>query len=220
MKGGSQDAAGWAQLRKAVVPPLANTRSDLAVIFDLACRLGLGQHFFGGDLEQAWRYQLEPSGITLEQLRTHPIGVKSNIATQYRKSPRFAMVGYDPLPSHTEPIESPIATSELAREYPLILTSFRHLQFVDQQHRNIPRLRRTVREPVIEIHPGTAAEIGVVDGEWVNLETVSGKIRLKAKYNDALYPRVSRPGESHPQALAEPYMNVAAHTAPITQPSA
>jgi len=31
---------------------------------------------------------------------------------------------------------------------------------------------------------------------------------------------VSRPGESHPQALAEPYMNVAAHTAPITQPSA
>jgi hypothetical protein len=31
---------------------------------------------------------------------------------------------------------------------------------------------------------------------------------------------VSRPGESHPQALAEPYMNVAAHTAPIIQPSA
>jgi hypothetical protein len=31
---------------------------------------------------------------------------------------------------------------------------------------------------------------------------------------------VSRPGESHPQALSEPYVNVAAHTAPIIQPSA
>src|SRR5215469_2043771 len=29
---------------------------------------------------------------------------------------------------------------------------------------------------------------------------------------------VSRPGESHPRALAEPYVNVAAHTAPIIQP--
>jgi len=34
------------------------------------------------------------------------------------------------------------------------------------------------------------------------------------------HDRVSRPGESHPQALAEPYMNVSAHTAPVIQPSA
>ncbi len=31
---------------------------------------------------------------------------------------------------------------------------------------------------------------------------------------------VSRPGESHPRALAEPYVNVSAHTAPIIQPLA
>jgi anaerobic selenocysteine-containing dehydrogenase len=43
---------------------------------------------------------------------------------------------------------------------------------------------------VVEIHPDAAAEIGVADGEWINLETVTGKIRLKAKYNDALHPRV------------------------------
>jgi anaerobic selenocysteine-containing dehydrogenase len=214
LKGSAPEAAGWAQLRKAVLPPVANTRSDLSVIFDLACRLGLGEHFFGGDIEKAWRYQLEPSGITLEQLRAHPIGVKSNVATHYRKyasvdpatgkprgfptssrkvelySARFAATGYDPLPSHNEPVESPIATSELTREYPLILTSFRHVQFVDQQHRNIPRLRRAVPEAIIEIHPGTAAEIGFVDGEWVNLETVAGRIRLKARYNNALHPRV------------------------------
>ncbi len=30
--------------------------------------------------------------------------------------------------------------------------------------------------------------------------------------------RVSSPGEFHPKALAEPYVNVSAHTAPIIQP--
>jgi len=31
-------------------------------------------------------------------------------------------------------------------------------------------------------------------------------------------PEVSRPGESNPEPLAEPYLNVSAHTAPITHP--
>ena len=34
------------------------------------------------------------------------------------------------------------------------------------------------------------------------------------------YKVVSRPGESHPRALAELYVNVSAHTAPIIQPPA
>jgi anaerobic selenocysteine-containing dehydrogenase len=214
LKGCAPAAVGWAQLRKAVIPPLPDTRSDLAVIFDLACRLGLGEQFFAGSLETAWRYQLEPSGLTLAQLRTNPVGIKVEMATHYRKyasldpntgkprgfptpsrklevySTRFSGAGYDPLPCHSEPAESPLSTPELARDYPLVLTSFRLLQFVDQQHRNIPRLRNEVHEPFVEIHPETAGGLRVLDGEWVNVETVAGKIRLKAKYNAALDPRV------------------------------
>jgi anaerobic selenocysteine-containing dehydrogenase len=214
LKGCAPAAAGWAQLRKAVVPPLHDTRSDLAVIFDLASRLGLGEHFFAGDVEAAWRHQLEPSGLTLAQLRANPVGMKVDLATHYRKyagldpntgelrgfptpsrklevySARFAGAGYDPLPCHNEPAESPIGKPELANGYPLVLTSFRLLQFVDQQHRNIPRLRSDVQEPFVEIHPQTADGLRVLDGEWVGVETVAGKIRLKAKYNDALDPRV------------------------------
>ncbi|MBV8121517.1 MAG: molybdopterin-dependent oxidoreductase [Alphaproteobacteria bacterium] len=213
-RGCAPAAASWAQLRKAVVPPLHDTRSDLAVIFDLACRLGLGQHFFAGNLEAAWRDELEPSGLTLAQLRANPVGMAVDITTRYRKyagldpstggprgfptpshklelySTRFAAAGYDPLPCHDEPAESPISTSAVARDYPLVLTSFRLLQFVDQQHRNIPRLRNQIHEPFIEIHPETARDLRVLDGEWVNVETVAGKVRLKAKYSDALDPRV------------------------------
>ena len=213
-KGCAPGAAAWAQLRKAVVAPLHNTRSDLAVIFDLACRLGLAEHFFDGDVEAAWRHELQPSGLTLAQLRANPVGTKAELTTHYRKyagldpsagkprgfptpsrklelySARFAEAGYDPLPCHNEPAESPIGMPGLASDYPLVLTSFRLLQFVDQQHRNIPRLRKEVQEPLSRFIRKRRGGLRVLDGEWVNVETVAGKVRLKAKYNDALDPRV------------------------------
>jgi len=211
-KGASAEASCWAQMRKAVVPPPPGVRSDLAVIFDLACRLRLGEHFFGGDVEAAWRHQLEPSGLTLEELREHPLGAKAAVTTHHRKyagtdpqaarprgfatpsrklelySTRFADAGYDPLPCHEEPADSPLRATD--GDFPLVLTSFRMLQFVDEQHRNIPRLRNEVREPTVEIHPATAAEQSIGDGEWVNVETVTGKVRLKATYNASLHPKV------------------------------
>jgi anaerobic selenocysteine-containing dehydrogenase len=211
-KGASAEAACWTQMRKAVVPPAAGARSDLSVIFDLACRLGLREHFFGGDIERAWRHQLEPSGLTLEELRARPRGAMAAVTTQHRKyasinpqtarprgfatpsrklelySTRFAAAGYDPLPCHEEPAESPLHSTDGA--LPLILTSFRTVQFVNEQHRNIPRLRNEVREPVIEIHPDTAAGLGVGDGEWVTVETAAAKIKLRAKFNDSLHPKV------------------------------
>jgi anaerobic selenocysteine-containing dehydrogenase len=214
VKGGTQDAAAWTQMRKAVVPPIGDTRPDLAVIFDLACRLGLSGQFFNGDIEAAWAHQLEPTGITIQQLRVHPVGIRADVTTHYKKysginattgrargfltssrkvelySTKFANAGYDPLPNHCEPAESPINNTDLDSNRPLVLTSFRLLQFVDSQHRNIPRLRDEVHDPFVEIHPDTAAGMRVLDGEWVSVETVAGKIRLKAKYNSALHPRV------------------------------
>ena len=47
-------------------------------------------------------------------------------------------------------------------------------------------------------------------------ESSQGFLRLASlpTYDD----KVSRPGEFHPQALAEPCVNLSAHTAPIIQP--
>jgi len=80
--------------------------------------------------------------------------------------------------------------NDASTEYPLILTSFRLVQFCDQQHRNIPRLRRQVAEPRLEINPKTAAALNIQDQEWVRLETAVGGIRLKAKLNSFLHPKV------------------------------
>ena len=101
-KGGTEQAARWAQLRKALVPPAGEARSDLRVIFDLAQRMGLGAHFFDGDIEAGWRDQLEPSGLTLDALRASPVGLAAKIETHPKK-----YAGLDPASRHPRGFPTP-----------------------------------------------------------------------------------------------------------------
>src|SRR3954451_14196342 len=81
----SQAAQSLVQLRRPVTAPRGEARSDLQIVFALATRLGLGEHFWDGDLDAAFRHQLAPSGITLEQLRATPEGVSLPLTTRHRK---------------------------------------------------------------------------------------------------------------------------------------
>ena len=210
----AEDTATWVQLRPRVIPPLYESRSDVEVVFDLAKRLGVGEHFFDGNIEAAFNHQLAPSGLTVQQLREHPMGMRFEAQTRYQKyaeidprtgqpqgfrtptrkieiySTTFAKAGYDPLPAPQEPMASPASRPDVDQNYPLVLTFFRVVQFCDEQHRNIPRLRRPVPEPFLEIHPHTATAAGITDSEWVVLETATGRVKLKAKFRDSLHPRV------------------------------
>src|SRR5579884_288700 len=209
-----EDTATWVQLRPAVVPLRNESRSDLAIIFELATRLGLGEPFFGGSVEAAYNWQLAPTGLTVQQLRQHPVGMRVDAQTRYQKyaeadprtgqprgfdtptgkaeiySTRFARAGYPPLPVFREPAESPYSRPHLAEEYPLVLTCSRLVQYCDEQHRHIPRLRRQAQQPYLEIHPSTAAALGVADDEMVGLETALGSVQVRARLNASLHPRV------------------------------
>jgi anaerobic selenocysteine-containing dehydrogenase len=57
------------------------------------------------------------------------------------------------------------------RNYPLLQYTRNPLWQHDEQHRHSPRLQRQVPHPFLEIHPTTAATVGVADEEWVILET-------------------------------------------------
>jgi anaerobic selenocysteine-containing dehydrogenase len=43
-----------------------------------------------------------------------------------------------------------------------------------------------IPEPFVEIHPDTARNYGIADGEWVRVETWEGKIKLKAKFTETI----------------------------------
>jgi anaerobic selenocysteine-containing dehydrogenase len=203
----AEDTMNWAQLRPAVAKPVGESRSEAEIIFDLAKRLDLTKPFFDGNIETALAHQLAPSGLTTEQLRASSIGMRSPIKTRHRKfaeinpstgqpkgfntptgkieiyATAFANAGYPPIPQ--------FESNELINtDYPLTLTFFRDIHFCDQQHRNIPRLRRVVPEPFVEIHPNTAEANSIANGDWIVLETAVGKVKLKAKFNASLHPNV------------------------------
>ena len=202
----SQEAQSLVQLRQPLVAPRGEARSDLQIVFDLATRLGLGGHFWDGDIDAAFRHQLAPSGVTLEQLRAHPEGVRVPLTTRYRKyadagfatpsrkvelySATLAAHGYEPLPAYEEPLISPRSRPDLADRYPLVLSSAKSLFFCETQHRQVAALRKSAPEPQVELHPSAAQARGINAGDWVSLDTPYGSIRARAKLNATLDPQV------------------------------
>jgi anaerobic selenocysteine-containing dehydrogenase len=208
----SPEAQSLVQLRQRVAEPRGEARSDTEIIFDLASRLGLGAHFWDGDIEAAYRHQLGPSGVSLEALREQPGGVRVPLRTRYRKfaqqehgvprgfntptrkvelySETMLEHDYSPLPEYEEPLMSPWSRPDLARRYPLILTCAKHALFCESQHRALPSLRRRAMDPEVELHPMAAAERGIGPGDWVYIETPEGSVRARARMNDTLETNV------------------------------
>ena len=209
----SAEAQSLVQLRPCVVAPCGEARSDTEIVFDLASRLGLGEFFWEGDIEAAYRHQLGPSGLTMEALRAAPGGVRVPLKTSYSKhaavddkgiargfgtpsrkvelySETFLQHGYAPLPEYQEPMIGPRARPDLAASFPLILTSVKHTLFCESQHRALPSLRKHARHPQVELHPETAAARGIAAGDWVAIETPEGSVRARARFNASLDPRV------------------------------
>jgi anaerobic selenocysteine-containing dehydrogenase len=202
----SQEAQSHVQLRRAVVAPRGEARSDLQIVFALADRLGLGKHFWDGDIEAAWRHQLAPSGITLEALRAEPRGISLDLPTAHRKhesrgfrtptglvelySQALAEHGYPALPTFAEPPLSPRSRPDLVAEYPLVLTCAKSLRYCETQHRQIGELRRAAPDPQVEVHPDTASARGIGAGDWVRISTPNGAVRARAKLNAGLDPGV------------------------------
>jgi anaerobic selenocysteine-containing dehydrogenase len=209
----SPEAQSLVQLRPPVVDPLGESRPDANIVFDLAQRLGLGEHFWDGDIDAAYRYQLAPSGVTLEALRASPGGLRVPLQTRHMKyaeldgtgvargfatpsrkvevwSETFLANGYAPLPEYAEPRMGPMARPDLAASFPLVLTCAKNTLFCNSQHRGLPALRKRVPHPEVELHPETAAARGISSGDWVLIATPEGSIRAQASLNASLDPRV------------------------------
>ncbi len=104
-------------------------------------------------------------------------------------SDTMATLGYDPLPVYLEPSQSPSSTSELVQNYPLVLTTgARSLGNLHSQLRNIPKLRKISPEPLADINTATAISVGISDGDWIEVSTPHGVIRIKASVTEDIIP--------------------------------
>ena len=108
-------------------------------------------------------------------------------------SPLFDVWGFDPLPHHMEPYESPYRTPELYKEYPLIYTSgHRHIGLFHSEHRQLPHMRQFHPTAIADLSPELAEKLGVLEGDWVWFENPRGKCKQQVHIAPGLMPNLVR----------------------------
>lgn len=177
-------------------------KSDWEFMIELGRKLGFDEDFPALDIlaDKA----LKPMGITWSELKEKdyvPIPIeyrkyeKAGFGTPTGKFEIYSTVmkdwGYDPLPCHVEPAESPLSTPERHEKYPLILiTGAKQPMYYHSQGRQIPSLRKLAPEPVMEIHAETAARLGLQAGDQAWVETIRGRLCMKIRIHQRIHPKV------------------------------
>jgi len=197
---------GHLSLREKMISPVGEAKNDYLILASLAKALGYGDHYPQSE-EEMLKFVFDRSPVSLEQLKSRPEGISlpspPMVYEKYKKgllrkdgkagfetpSGRFEIssgllkkYGYDPLPVYQEPSEGPLGSPELAKKFPLVLTTGTRIQSTFRsQHLNIPGLLKLQDKPNILIHPEDAGPRGIRDGDKVWVKTKRGRVPFYAK---------------------------------------
>lgn len=206
----------WTQ---PAVKPLWESRPDLDIVFDLAQRMVPEDALMQKGYEACIDWILEPSKLTVEELKKHPAGyavpdVKMPPFRKYRKngfstpsgkmeftSTILAEAGHDALPVYMEPGLSPRSTPEIAKAFPLILTTGARIpMFIHSRTFRLDWTRSLRPDPMVDINPTDAAVRGISQEDWVSLSTPRGSVKVRANLTEIVPPGVVNMYHDYPDA--------------------
>ncbi len=95
-------------------------------------------------------------------------------------------IGQLHLPDYVSPIASTEQQTQWRARFPLWLTSAKWVQYCHRQFREIPSLRRSMPEPLIQLHPQTAYSRQIAELDWVIVRSPHGRIQARAVFNPSL----------------------------------
>jgi anaerobic selenocysteine-containing dehydrogenase len=101
-------------------------------------------------------------------------------------SEQLGKIGYAPMPLWEELSK----TIDIPEEYPLLLTNGKEEAYMMTGFKHVASMRIVRPDPIVELHPDTAAKYGLQEGHWVFIETEVGKIKQRLSLNRSLHPRV------------------------------
>lgn len=192
--GTTTNAEGRVTLRHAAVPPLEGARQDWEVICDLAARLGAGERFAFGSLEEIFTELrgasaggvADYSGITYDRLEQTqglfwPVPSEDHPGTPRLFEERFnfpdgkARFNAVSWKQPAEPVDD---------DYPMRLTTGRTVaHFLSgNQTRRIGALIEQTPRPWVEVHPAH----GFADGDPVTIRTRRGAVTYPALVTRAI----------------------------------
>ena len=198
-------AGDYVEAKPAPIAPEHEHRGDYDLFRDLGHRLGQAEHW-PETAEEFWDSLLRPAGLSYdgacahlgpligEEVRCTPPrrqGSDRQYGTPSGKielsSSLLERWGLDPLPY----FELPEVFEDAGERYPFVLTTGgRVIEGFHQMAQQMPRFRLRNPHPLASLHPQTAAKAGIVDGEWILIETPIGTVRQQAMITDSLPPDV------------------------------
>lgn len=182
---------------------VAEARSDVDIVCDLARKLGLAEHFWN-DSGELYDFLIKPTGLTFQEFKEKKRIFAPLVYRQFEKTgfktPSGKVELYSslleknhcaPLPTYTAPFESSTDASESAAEYPYILTTgWRQPVYRHTENRENPLLREIAPRPGLLIHSDTAGRLGILEGDPVIIETGTGSATLFAVLTLGIHPDV------------------------------
>ncbi len=187
---------GFILARPKVVDPPGEAWSDMKILNELGKRLSPPE--FWHEKERGFLDDvLKPSGLGYEEFsekgylkgpdvfgfyrekgfRT-PTGKVELQLSKARKWGLPHLPAFRGLPESDDP------------EYPLVLTSSKSRYFLHSSYRWVRRLREKRPDPRVEIHPETASNHGIANGQSVIIETRFGSVTQVAHVTDRVHPSV------------------------------
>lgn len=192
------------------IEPVGEAKNDIEIIIDLLKKMGLKDEALENGYDAYMQHILEPSGLTLEELKNHPQGMqgknlfppavktyeaaplhtpsgkvelKSLVLERYRESH-----GYEGLSVyHDYRAETKIDRNQ----YPLILsTGNRKPQFFHARVYRMAWLSNIEKATLVEIHPEDGEKYHIKDGATVKVVSPSGEMVGIAAYTIAGKPGV------------------------------
>lgn len=177
---------GMVLARPGAVEPPSVCRPDLEIINDLGHRLTDPELWFerGRDMLQE---VLAPSGLDWAAFSSRGVLAGQRLCEDHLDkgfSTTSGLVELEP-PSGWHKGQAPEAPCAKPGEgnsaWPLLLTSSKSPYFLHSSYRWIGSLREKEAEPRMRIHPETARDLGLKQGEWAVLETEKGGITQRVE---------------------------------------
>ncbi len=192
----------YIQLAEAVIEPLGESRSTLAIFQDLARRMGLTESVFSLTEDQCVEKVLEEKSpfmafVDPKRIRSGKavrLHIPDNPYAQSFNTPSGKVEfysqawlerGLDPLP-HGQVLRDP----EGDLRFPLEFITPPHRLFLNSAFNEIEALREAAGPPSVWIHPEPAAARKIISGDSVRIYNNRGECYLTAKVTEDTQPNL------------------------------
>ncbi|MCU6747933.1 molybdopterin-dependent oxidoreductase [Faecalicatena acetigenes] len=189
---------GYATFTKPVIEPLYESKSDVQILKELADVMELDDKLLREGYEAEINYMIRDLSITIEDMKASDLPIKvpeardvvpgefttngmntasgkfefySNYIAEFKEQ------GLSPIPTYRPTLDDEGMDE---KEYPYILvTGSRIPNAIHSRLHNVPWTRSLRPDPMVDINAEDAKELGVEKGDLVEIETITGKIRVK-----------------------------------------